>query len=111
MTKAEQRELYLLLRHDPETGANRGREFYDGHCQECDSYSYEAHQPHCRLMALLIALGGDEERERQRIRAEAVAEAERGREAKLERHRRGVVVSDLDAMNLAFKKAYGDFDQ
>jgi len=110
VTPAEQRELYLMLRDDRAGGSNRGREFYDGYCQTCE-FEYEAHAPDCRFKELLIALGGDEERERQRLRADAEAERVRLRAATLERHRRGVTVSSMDAMNLAFKKIYGGFGE
>jgi hypothetical protein len=77
MTDAERRALYLMLRHDDEGGSNRGREFYDGQCQSCES-EYETHEDECQFMAALIALGGDEERERQRKRRVDRDELRRG---------------------------------
>mgnify|MGYP001611310086 CR=1 FL=1 len=103
--------LYLMLRHEPASGQNRGREFYDGHCQSCDSDVYETHQDSCEYAAMLLELGGDEEAERQaRRRAHRDAELQERKE-RLGRHRRGVTTSSLDSMNLAFKKMYGGFGE
>ena len=103
--------LYYLLRHEPASGANRGREFYDGRCQSCDSSIYETHTDDCPFAALLLELGGDEEEVRQ-VARRAHRDAELAeRKATLDRHRRGVTTSSMDSMNLAFKKMYGGFGE
>ena len=111
MSPKRLRALYLMLRHEPETGENRGREFYDGQCQSCDSPVYETHTDACPLASLLVEIGGTEEESRQAaLRARRDA-AVRERLATHERHLRGVTTSNMDAMNLAFKRAYGGFGE
>lgn len=103
------RELYLMLRHRPDSGANRGREFYDGMCQTCHSPEYETHTDDCAWMDMLIRLGGDEEQVRQSAMKTRRDDerAEHAKQMELRRMGKAAPRLSLEEMSAALKETFG----